>query len=438
MVKIIKTKEENMKKLISIIFLIAAINFAVAGETGKTGLTGKEQAQAAKSFQPVMSYQGIVKDAEGNAVKDGNYTLKFKIYNADTEGEVLWEEEQKLDLKNGIVNCYLGVNNGLNLPFDEQYWLSLEIGGEELPRTMMAGTPYAMMAKRLAKDAIVAGNGISVEKRDDGKVEISGKVGGKSNTRTAGHLNNSSGGGSGVYMTGCTTHTGAYSLAIGHGTTVSGDYSFGIGKNVNATGHYSYALGAYNNASGEKSTSIGYYANSQGKYAVSLGHGTQAKAQNSVAIGKSVWTRKRKSLAIGFNDSGTYDPMFYVDSSKVCIGLTENYINKADSGVFHVNGDMYATKIIVQNADDNWPDYVFEEGYRLTGLEETEKFIAENKHLPGVPSAKDVGKNGNDLGEMDKILLRKIEEMTLLMIEQNKLIKIQEKRIRNLEEKSGE
>ena len=52
----------------------------------------------------------------------------------------------------------------MDLPFDKQYWISLEIKGEELPRTMMTGTPYSMMAKRVAADAIVGSNGVNIEK----------------------------------------------------------------------------------------------------------------------------------------------------------------------------------------------------------------------------------------------------------------------------------
>ena len=56
-----------------------------------------------------MSYQGIIKNKDGKPVADGKHNLKFKIYDAENEGELLWEEEQSLDLNNGIVNSYLGV-----------------------------------------------------------------------------------------------------------------------------------------------------------------------------------------------------------------------------------------------------------------------------------------------------------------------------------------
>ena len=69
---------------------------------------------------------------------------------------------------------------------------------------------------------------------------------------------------------------------------------------------------------------------------------------------------------------------------------------------------------------DNWADFVFENNYKLRKLEEVEAFIKENHHLPDVPSEKEVKENGVSLGEMDAILLQKIEELTLYMIELKK------------------
>src|SRR5690606_39020409 len=72
-----------------------------------------------------------------------------------------------------------------------------------------------------------------------------------------------------------------------------------------------------------------------------------------------------------------------------------------------------------------WADYVFEEAYNLPKLEEIETFIKENKHLPNVPSAREVSENGLELGEITTIQQEKIEELTLYLIEQNKINKEQ-------------
>lgn len=73
----------------------------------------------------------------------------------------------------------------------------------------------------------------------------------------------------------------------------------------------------------------------------------------------------------------------------------------------------------------NWPDYVFDQEYRVPSLEEVDEFIQKNKHLPGVPKAEIVEKEGYSLSEMDKVLLKKIEEMTLQLIQLNETVKKQ-------------
>ena len=65
----------------------------------------------------------------------------------------------------------------------------------------------------------------------------------------------------------------------------------------------------------------------------------------------------------------------------------------------------------------NWPDYVFSDDYQLTSLSQLETYVEENKHLPGIPSQKEVQEEGILLGEMQGKLLEKIEELTLYMIE---------------------
>lgn len=85
-----------------------------------------------------------------------------------------------------------------------------------------------------------------------------------------------------------------------------------------------------------------------------------------------------------------------------------------------VNGKIRAKEIKVEAA--NWPDYVFEKGYKVGKLEELESYIKANKRLPEMPSAKEVETNGVELGEINKLLLKKQEELTLHLIEQNRQI----------------
>jgi hypothetical protein len=84
-----------------------------------------------------------------------------------------------------------------------------------------------------------------------------------------------------------------------------------------------------------------------------------------------------------------------------------------------VNGKIWGTEIQVALTNPA-PDYVFEKSYSLPTLEEVKSYIDQNKHLPEVPSAKEMETNGVNVGEMNMLLLKKIEELTLYTIEMNK------------------
>ena len=75
-------------------------------------------------------------------------------------------------------------------------------------------------------------------------------------------------------------------------------------------------------------------------------------------------------------------------------------------------------EVIVENI--TFPDYVFDDSYNLRSLEEVEKFIKSNNHLPDIPSAKQVAEEGMNLKEMNNLLLQKVEELTLYLIEMKK------------------
>lgn len=73
----------------------------------------------------------------------------------------------------------------------------------------------------------------------------------------------------------------------------------------------------------------------------------------------------------------------------------------------------------------NVADYVFKPDYKLASLSEVEAFTQANGHLPEVPSAEDVEKNGLDLAQMNLVLLKKVEELTLHAIAQEKMLEVQ-------------
>lgn len=105
-----------------------------------------------------------------------------------------------------------------------------------------------------------------------------------------------------------------------------------------------------------------------------------------------------------------------MSDSYIGIG-TSNFTDGADTYRLAVKGAIRADRVRVYTT---WADFVFEKNYKLPSLEEVEKHILDKGHLKDIPSAKEVEENGIDLGEMNKRLLQKVEELTLYIIEMNK------------------
>ena len=96
------------------------------------------------------------------------------------------------------------------------------------------------------------------------------------------------------------------------------------------------------------------------------------------------------------------------------------FANTLNANSANINGEIKAKAVEVTLS--GWKDYVFYEDYNLMSLAEVEQFIAENYHLPDVPSAAEVEANGVNLGEMSAILIQKVEELTLYIIQLQKQI----------------
>lgn len=114
-------------------------------------------------------------------------------------------------------------------------------------------------------------------------------------------------------------------------------------------------------------------------------------------------------------------PLIYGDFENDKVGINTNDV--PDDYALGVRGKIIAEEIRLKLYADGWPDYVFEPEYNMLTLEETEQQIETLGHLPGVPSATEVGTDGIQVGEMNAILLEKIEELTLHMIDMNKEVK---------------
>jgi len=107
-------------------------------------------------------------------------------------------------------------------------------------------------------------------------------------------------------------------------------------------------------------------------------------------------------------------------------------INTSDTKGYQlaVNGSGIFTKVVVKPYG-SWADYVFDSDYPLPTLDSLARYIKACKHLPGIPSAENVEKNGIDVGSNQTLLLKKIEELTLYSIDQDKRLDAQQHQIQS-------
>lgn len=134
-----------------------------------------------------------------------------------------------------------------------------------------------------------------------------------------------------------------------------------------------------------------------------------------------------RSLTNGINN-GT--PLVLQSDGNVVIGGGNCYSTCSDQAHGYklaVKGKMIAEEVVVK-LHENWPDYVFQPNYKLRTLEDVEAHINTHGHLPEVPNAQTIEEKGISVGQMNALLLKKVEELTLYVIEQQKRIEELENR----------
>lgn len=192
---------------------------------------------------------------------------------------------------------------------------------------------------------------------------------------------------------------------------------------------------------------IGYNGTTYGRTINLGGTGINFYTSNEAAFGGAIfptdtslvfWSNSNSNNYLVFQPSwgntgiGTYTPnaKFHLNGAQL---IGNNSARIATGYSLSVDGKIISEESTVLNST-SWPDYVFEETYRLTPLDELEKQIQKQKHLPNIPSAAEIDKKGIELGDMTRRLLEKVEELTLYIIELKKENKTLEERLKKLEE----
>jgi len=148
-----------------------------------------------------------------------------------------------------------------------------------------------------------------------------------------------------------------------------------------------------------------------------LGQGTSS----NIVLDNNEIMARNNGAASGLylqNDAGN---IYMCGDGLGAVGIGVNTGNIPAGYMLAVDGKIISEELKVQ-LSGNWPDYVFADHYHLKPLKEVEKYIATHKHLPNIPSASEVEKNGIEIGDMQKRLMEKIEELTLYILDLQKQI----------------
>ena len=220
---------------------------------------------------------------------------------------------------------------------------------------------------------------------------------------------------------------GNFNTSVGsHALYGSTGYDF-YGDNNTAVGVYSLRGARFDSS---KNTAIGaqsFLFLRTGTNNVAVGYNAanieMFNANNNIFIGANVQPTNSSP-----NNELNIGNWIYGKNGTIGIGTANvNCINCAGYKLFVKDG-IRTEKVKVDIASTNeWADFVFEKDYKLIPLREIRNFIATNKHLPEVPTAQEAVENGIELKEMNVLLLRKIEELTLYLIQQEERISELEK-----------
>jgi hypothetical protein len=129
---------------------------------------------------------------------------------------------------------------------------------------------------------------------------------------------------------------------------------------------------------------------------------------------------------IGFDAPGISGGRFYISGTNGYVGIGTN----TPDAKLAVKGTIHTQEVKV-DLNVPGPDYVFNADYKPITLSEIKDYVVKNHHLPEIPSAAEIEKNGLNLGEMNIKLLKKVEELTLYLIEKDKQIENQNKQLLN-------
>ena len=318
---------------------------------------------------------------------------------------------------------------------------------DQSDNAMAAGTANTIGNKARADASIAQGSGNSIDSDYSAAIGLGNEIGQYSNSSFAlGQDARIAGTGTGNEQNAYNSYALGYKATVGYnsvdGTTVTGANSaYAIGSEALANGKYSYAIGYRAKAKAYGAIAIGTESNIN----VSTVASTVASGINSIAIGSGINVSNQNNTAIGSYNIAGLDASFAVgignDKNSRKNGLMVFNNGKAAIGSYSSApsfnmGETLQVLGKITTTSATYPDYVFEDyytgnstinaNYKFSSLYDTEKFIKENRHLPGVTSLTELQKNDKgysfNITDLSTQTLEKVEELYLHTIEQQKQI----------------
>lgn len=267
----------------------------------------------------------------------------------------------------------------------------------------------------------------------------------------SGSYNTTLGGGTLNQLTTGTGNTALGFYAMPSLTTGNNNTAVGVSalqNNIIGSSNLAFGAGALRSNLSSGNTAIGGFAlfgniNGSENLAIGTGAGRNSTGNSNIFIGTEAGANETGSGFLYIANTNTSTPLIKGDFGNNNLKINVGTLNTSTAGFLAVGDFGAATpmntvggyrlivqdgiltekiKVAVKNTAD-WADYVFEPDYKRMSLEEVEKFVILNKHLPNVPSASEMATTGLDVMKSDSKLMEKIEELTLYMIEMNKEIK---------------
>lgn len=367
-----------------------------------------------------------------------------------------------LNPKGGPVG--FGLNSGINWSATAKDAVAIRASGSTANNTLMGKLVFAHFGNYIANSSFIAGvydksafyqgagmvfhtiSGSDIaglEGIERMRISSDGNVGIGTNNPTE-KLSVQAANGNAVNMALRNTDgTSLLSLATDGAAQSSISTYYGLTFNANNSPFYSFRLGGseYFRIDGSGKVGIGVVGTPQA--ALHIAGGMQPQSGASVIYDKGVGANQFYLSFYGDNLSQAFIGQPANVSKRLDLGTGNANITMTllDGNVgigtttpqskLAVNGTVCATKVRV-SPTGCWADYVFDKGYKLRSLSEVEQYINQHHHLPEVPAAAEVEKNGLDVGDNQATLLKKIEELTLYVIEQNKKLESQQQQIDQL------